>query len=57
MDIRNPQSYRHVAQEIYNIIIKNNEKYTITEFFIFCNFDKVSEISKTEIKKLLENVS
>ncbi len=53
LDIYNYKSYKHLSQEIYNILYYNNEKYTVTNSYILCSYSKLSIKSKDAINKLL----
>ncbi len=52
IDIYNYKSYKHLSQEIYNILYYNNEKYTVTNSYILCSYSKLSIKSKDAINKL-----
>ncbi len=52
IDIYNYKSYKHLSQEIYNILYYNNEKYTVTNSYILCSYSKLSIKSKNEINDL-----
>ena len=52
--IYNYKSYKHLSQEIYNILYRNQEKYTVTNSYILCSYSKLSQRSKDEINKLLD---
>ena len=54
IDIYNYKSYKHLSQEIYNILYRNQEKYTVTNTYILCSYSKLSQRSKDEINKLLD---
>ena len=52
MDIYNYKTYKHIAQDIYNILYLNKEKITITDTYILCSFGRLSDKSKYEIERL-----
>ena len=52
MDIYNYKTYKHIAQEIYNILYNNKEIFTITDTYILCSFGRLSDKSKYEIERL-----
>ncbi len=52
IDIYNYKTYKHLSQEIYNILYINKEKYTVTNSYILCSYSKLSIKSKDEINKL-----
>ncbi len=54
IDIYNYKTYKHLSQEIYNILYYNNEKYTVTNSYILCSYSKLSIKSKDAINKLLD---
>ncbi len=51
IDIYNYKTYKHLSQEIYNILYYNNEKYTVTNSYILCSYRKLSIKSKDAINK------
>ncbi len=54
MDLEDYKTYKHKAQDIYNILYYNNEKYTVTNSYILCSYSKLSIKSKDAINKLLD---
>ncbi len=52
IDIYNYKTYKHLSQEIYNIIYYNNEKYTVTNSYILCRYSKYKHRSKDAIECL-----
>jgi len=52
MDLENYKSYKHIAQDIYNILYRNQEKITITHTHILCSYSRLSDKSKYEIGRL-----
>ena len=52
IDINDHKSYKHLSNLIYEILYKNNEKYTVTNTYILCSYSKLSIKSKYEINKL-----
>ena len=52
IDIYNYKTYKHLSQEIYNILYYNNEKITITNSYILCSYSKLSQRSKDAIECL-----
>lgn len=52
INIENYKSYKHIAQQIYDIIIKNNEKYTKTLYFILSDYASYSTKTKMELKEI-----
>jgi len=52
LDFNNYKTYKHKAQDIYNILVKNNCKFTITNTHLLCNFSLLDEKTKNEINKL-----
>ena len=52
IDINDHKSYKHLSNLIYEILYKNNEKYTVTNTYILCSYSKLSIKSKDEINKL-----
>jgi len=52
MDIYNYKTYKHIAQEIYNILYNNKEIFTITDTYILCSYSRLSDKSKYEIERL-----
>jgi hypothetical protein len=52
MDIYNYKTYKHIAQDIYNILYINKEIFTITDTYILCSYSKLSQRSKDEIECL-----
>ncbi len=55
MDINNYKTYKHIAQDIYNILYTNKEVFTITHTHILCSYSRLSNESKQEIKRLFIN--
>ncbi len=55
IDIYNYKSYKHLSQEIYNILYTNKEVFTITHTHILCSYSRLSNESKQEIKRLFIN--
>ena len=54
IDIYNYKTYKHLSNQIYEILYKNKEKYTVTNSYILCSYSKLSQRSKDEINKLLD---
>ena len=52
IDIYNYKTYKHLSNLIYEILYKNNEKYTVTNTYILCSYSKLSIKSKDEIERL-----
>ena len=52
MDLNNIKLFKHLYQQIYNIIIANNERYTQTYHQILINYSTLTEKSKKEISAL-----
>ena len=52
IDINDHKSYKHLSNLIYEILYKNNEKYTVTNTYILCSYSKLSQKSKDEIECL-----
>ena len=52
MDLNNLKLFKHLYQQIYDIIIANKEQYTQTYHQILINYSTLSEKSKTEISAL-----
>ena len=52
MDLENYKSYKHIAQDIYNILYTNKEIFTITHTHILCSYSRLSDKSKYEIGRL-----
>jgi hypothetical protein len=52
LDLNNYKTYKHKAQEIYNILVKNNIKFTITHTHLLCNYSTLDEKTKNEIQQL-----
>ncbi len=52
IDIYNYKTYKHLSQEIYNILYYNNEKITITNSYILCSYSKLTQRSKDAIECL-----
>ena len=52
IDINDHKSYKHLSNLIYEILYKNNEKYTVTNTYILCSYSKLSIKSKHEINNL-----
>ena len=52
IDINDHKSYKHLSNLIYEILYKNNEKYTVTNTYILCSYSKLSQRSKDEIECL-----
>ena len=52
IDINDHKSYKHLSNLIYEILYKNNEKYTVTNTYILCSYSKLSIKSKDEINNL-----
>ncbi len=49
IDIYDYKTYKHLSQDIYNILYYNKEKYTVTNSYILCSYSKLSIKSKNEI--------
>ncbi len=54
LDIYNYKSYKHLSNQIYEILYRNQEKYTVTNTYILCSYSKLSQRSKDAINKLLD---
>ncbi len=54
MDLEDYKTYKHKAQDIYNILYTNKEVITITNSYILCSYSKLSIKSKDAINKLLD---
>ncbi len=54
IDINNHKSYKHLSNLIYEILYRNQEKYTVTNTYILCSYSKLSQRSKDAINKLLD---
>ena len=52
IDINDHKSYKHLSNLIYEILYKNQEKYTVTNTYILCSYSKLSQRSKDEIECL-----
>ena len=52
IDIYNYKTYKHLSNLIYEILYKNNEKYTVTNTYILCSYSKLSQRSKDDIQQL-----
>ena len=52
MDLENYKSYKHLSQEIYNILYTNKEVFTITHTHILCSYSRLSNESKRAIERL-----
>ena len=52
IDINDHKSYKHLSNLIYEILYKNNEKYTVTNTYILCSYSKLSQRSKDDIQQL-----
>ncbi len=52
MDLENYKSYKHLSQEIYNILYTNKEVFTITQTHILCSYSRLSNESKRAIERL-----
>ena len=52
IDINNNKSYKHLSNLIYDILYRNQEKYTVTNTYILCSYSKLSQRSKDEIERL-----
>ena len=52
MDLNNLKLFKHLYQQIYDIIIANKEQYTQTYHQILINYSTLSEKSKKEIQAL-----
>ena len=52
ININDHKSYKHLSNLIYEILYKNNEKYTVTNTYILCSYSKLSIKSKHEINNL-----
>ncbi len=52
IDINDHKTYKHLSQEIYNILYINKEKYTVTNSYILCSYSKLSQRSKDAIECL-----
>ena len=52
IDIYNYKTYKHLSNLIYEILYRNQEKYTITNTYILCSYSKLTQRSKDEINKL-----
>ena len=55
MDLEDYKTYKHIAQDIYNILYTNKEVFTITHTHILCSYSRLSNESKQEIKRLFIN--
>ena len=55
LDLNDYKTYRHKSQDIYNILVKNNIKFTITNTHLLCNYSTLDEKTKNEINKLFTN--
>ncbi len=52
ININDHKTYKHLSQEIYNILFKNNEIYTVTNSYILCSYSKLTQRSKDAIECL-----
>jgi len=52
IDINDHKTYKHLSNLIYEILYKNNEKYTVTNTYILCSYSKLSQRSKDAIECL-----
>ncbi len=52
IDIYNYKTYKHLSNQIYEILYKNKEKYTVTNSYILCSYSKLSQRSKDAIECL-----
>ena len=52
IDIYNYKTYKHLSNLIYEILCRNQEKYTVTNTYILCSYSKLSSKSKNEINDL-----
>ena len=55
MDLEDYKTYKHKAQDIYNILYTNKEVITITNSYELCSYSKLSDESKQAIKRLFIN--
>jgi len=55
MDLEDYKTYKHKAQDIYNILYTNKEVITITNSYVLCSYSKLSDESKQAIKRLFIN--
>jgi hypothetical protein len=55
LNLNDYKTYKHLAQPIYNILVKNNIKFTITNTHLLCNYSTLDEKTKNEINKLFTN--
>ena len=52
IDINDHKTYKHLSNNIYEILYRNQEKYTVTNTYILCSYSKLSQRSKDEIERL-----
>ena len=52
IDINDHKSYKHLSNLIYEILYRNQEKYTVTNTYILCSNRKLTQRSKDEIECL-----
>ena len=54
-DLKNYKSYKSLYQQIYNILIKNNAQVTYTNTYLLCDFAKLNESTKDELRVLFSS--
>ena len=57
IDINDHKTCKHLSNNIpvprvYEILYRNQEKYTVTNTYILCSYSKLSQRSKDEIERL-----
>ena len=52
ININDHKSYKHLSNLIYEILYRNQEKYTVTNTYILCSYSKLSQRSKDDIQQL-----
>ena len=51
-NLNNYKTYKHKAQDIYDILVKNKIKFTITNTHLLCNYSTLDDQTKYEIQQL-----
>ena len=55
INIKNHNTYKDISQQIYEILVNNNEKFNFNYNYLLCNYNKLSINSKNEIDELIKN--
>jgi len=57
INISNYKTYKHIAQDIYNILVANDERIDINTHYALCNYNKLKPKTKQQLNELITNRS